>query len=281
MGLARLARIAGIKTDALAALNPELLKSRLSPEERRWPLKIPADQRARFLQRWSKMRPEVPSHRTYALRFGERLSDVAKRFNTSVKALERLNGLDDTTRLGPGFQLLVPDIPSKPPKLRDPVTVAVPDQEFTYSDRRRIFYRVAHGDRIQAIARFFRIHVDEIARWNSIDPDAKLRRGLILQLYVPQEADLTKALVYTPDEVQLYSVGSEAFFDFHEKQRDRVRIRYRVRPGDTLLTLAERFELSVGSIARINQFSRYTTLQPDQEIILYAPQKSQSQNSRR
>ena len=51
-------------------------------------------------------------------------------------------------------------------------------------------------------------------------------------------------------------MGSDAFFDYHEALRDRVRVRYRVRAGDTLSSLAERFDLSVGSIARINGFSR-------------------------
>ena len=38
-------------------------------------------------------------------------------------------------------------------------------------------------------------------------------------------------------------------------------------------SLAERFELSVGSIARINGFSRERTLAIDEEIILYVPTK--------
>ncbi|MEY4576340.1 MAG: hypothetical protein RL701_1043, partial [Pseudomonadota bacterium] len=48
-----------------------------------------------------------------------------------------------------------------------------------------------------------------------------------------------------------------------------VRKRYRVKPGDTLRSLAERFELSVGSLARINQFAREKKLEPDSEIIIY------------
>ena len=50
-----------------------------------------------------------------------------------------------------------------------------------------------------------------------------------------------------------------------------MRVRYRVKDGDTLRSLSKRFDLSVGSIARINGFSRYTKLQPDNRVILYVP----------
>jgi LysM repeat protein len=56
-----------------------------------------------------------------------------------------------------------------------------------------------------------------------------------------------------------------------------VRIRYRIQPGDTLSSLAERYELSVGSIARINGFSQKKTLQAGAEIILYVPSKDAPQ----
>ncbi|HEX2678285.1 MAG TPA: LysM peptidoglycan-binding domain-containing protein, partial [Polyangiales bacterium] len=113
---------------------------------------------------------------------------------------------------------------------------------------------------------------DEIRMWNQITADAKLQRGMYLQLFVPTEKDLTHAVVLTPDEVRTLVVGSEEFFDFHETQNNRVRVRYRVKAGDTLRSLAEKFDLSVGSIARINQFSRDKKLEPDTEIIVYVPE---------
>jgi membrane-bound lytic murein transglycosylase D len=134
-----------------------------------------------------------------------------------------------------------------------------------------VFYRVVQGDRIDEIARFFHVTADEVRHWNRVAPDAKLQRGMFLQLYVPREAELNQTLVLAPNEVRTLVVGSEEFFNFHETQQNRVRMRYKVKPGDTLRSLAERFELSVGSIARINQFDREKKLVADSEIIIYAP----------
>jgi membrane-bound lytic murein transglycosylase D len=148
-----------------------------------------------------------------------------------------------------------------------------------YVDRHRIFYRVADGDELAEIARFFRVTSDELRMWNRIAMDAKLQRGMYLQLFVPADAELTQALVLAPNQVRMLVVGSEEFFAFHEGQQNRVRLRYRVRAGDTLRSLAERFELSVGSIARINQFGRDKKLEPDSEIIIYVPDQSSKHNA--
>jgi hypothetical protein len=85
--------------------------------------------------------------------------------------------------------------------------------------------------------------------------------------------DLTRAVYLTPESVRPLVVGSDAFFDYHEAMRDRVRVRYRVRAGDSMSSLAERYDLSIGSIARINGFSRDKDLRADSEIILYVPSK--------
>jgi membrane-bound lytic murein transglycosylase D len=274
VGLFRVARAVGMTTDELSALNPDIKRGRVPPDAREWQVRIPADRRARFLQRWEKYRPKTSSHRKYVVRFGERLPEVARAFRTSEKALRKLNELDDGEKVGPGFELLVPDVE---PRLAsgedDASTLGVPDRSFVYQDRKRVFYRVASHDTLEEIARFFRVSVDEILKWNGITRDAALVRGLFLQLFVPYGVDLTRAVVITPEEARVLVVGSEEFFDFHEAQRDRVRIRYRIRPGDTLQGLAGRFELSVGSIARINRFSRYSDLEPDREIIIYAPRE--------
>jgi hypothetical protein len=94
---------------------------------------------------------------------------------------------------------------------------------------------------------------------------------MFLQLFVPADAELAQTVVLTPNQVRTLVVGSEEFFNFHESQQNRVRVRYRIKPGDTLRSVAEHFELSIGSIARINQFGRDKKLEPDSEIIVYVP----------
>jgi membrane-bound lytic murein transglycosylase D len=211
-------------------------------------------------------------HRQHVLRLGERISDVAEAYSTTSAKLLKLNDLPDGAEPRPGDKLIVPDVdPVVRPLAVEPPVVGVPADTFVYVDRRRVFYRVVQNDNVEEIARFFHVSADEVRLWNRVASDAKLQRGMFLQLYVPNGAELTQTLVLAPHEVRTLVVGSEEFFNFHEGQQNRVRMRYKVKPGDTLRSLSERFDLSVGSIARINQFDREKKLIADSEIIIYAP----------
>lgn len=272
VSLAKIAKAAGMEVSALARLNPELKKSRLPPDVKLWPVRLPKERAARFREKWASTGPLLPPHRLHVLRLGERVADVAELYGTTAAKLLKLNDLPDRSEPRPGDKLIVPDVePIERPRAVEPMVVGVPAETFVYADRKRVFYRVVHGDKLDEIARFFRVTPDEICRWNRVASDAKLQRGMFLQLYVPRDTELNQTLVLAPNEVRTLVVGSEEFFNFHETQQNRVRMRYKVKPGDTLRSLAERFELSVGSIARINQFDREKKLVADSEIIIYAP----------
>jgi membrane-bound lytic murein transglycosylase D len=257
----------------MAALNPELSRKRVPPDVKEWTVRIPAESAERFTRRYPELQSDA-THGTHVLRFGERLKDVAEMYGTTERKLRALNDLSDGEPVRPGVRLRVPDVQQEPPaETTEPEVVGVPDQVFNYDGRRNVFYRVQSGDSPASIASFFRVSLDELRTWNAISTDSRLHAGMTLQLFVPESVDLERALYLPAEKVRPLVVGSDEFFDYHEALRDRVRVRYRVRPGDTLTSLAERFDLSIGSIARINGFSRDKTLQADSEIILYVPSK--------
>lgn len=271
--LGRVARAAGLEVEVIEELNPSLRRGRVPPGPARH-VRIPADRQDRFARSWTRMQPRHPAHRPYVVRFGETLDEVARRFRTTASALRTLNELADDEDVAAGLELMVPAVePAEAPRPEEPPVVAVPAETFSYPDRRRVFYRVGRSDAIEEIAEFFRVGVDEVRRWNHVDPGASLQEGMILQLFVPREVDLGRAVVLSEDEVRVLVVGSDEFFDYHEAQQGRVRFRYTVQPGDTLASIGERFDLSVGSIARINRFPRDTLLRVGQEIIIYAPRE--------
>ena len=273
VGLGRLASAAGLTADALAALNPELVKKRIPPDVKSWKLRIPSDRVERFSKRWPQVAAETSTHATHVLRFGERVKDVAQMYGTTEAKLRALNTLEDGAEVLPGMRLLVPDVQPEALPVPDDLVVGVPERVFSYADRKQLFYRVQNGDTPQRVADAFGVTLDELRQWNSVAIDAALQSGMTLQLYVRKSRDLSKVVYVPPERVRTLVVGSDKFFDYHEAERDRVRVRYRCRNGDTMGSLAERFELSVGSIARINGFSRERTLAIDEEIILYVPTK--------
>jgi membrane-bound lytic murein transglycosylase D len=200
---------------------------------------------------------------------GEDLATIAHRFRTTEAALRELNDLTEADEVRPGFDLMVPAVPPREVRFESPPVVVVPARTFAYEGRRRIFYRVTRGDRLPEIARFFGVSVADVRQWNEVDPRATLQDGLFLQLFVPEHFDTSRAVVLTPDEVRILVMGSEEFYEHHVRQEGRVRLRYRVRAGDTLSTIANRFGISVGSVCRINVMPRDAVLAIGQELIVY------------
>lgn len=267
--LGRLARAVGTSIDKLAELNPELQRQRLPPDVLQWDLHIPKGAAHVFERRWRAHQPARPPHREHRLRLGERLEDVAAAYDTTEPRLRALNGLQKDEDVERGHLLKVPDVEPIPLSQEGTIVVGVPRTNFKYPGRKRIFYRAIDGDTIDDIADALNLSPDEITRWNDLSNEAVLMEGMYVQLFVSQNTDLNHVVWLAEDQVEVVQVGTEAFFNSYEERQNRRRIRYRVRQGDTLESLSQRFGLSVGSIARINRFSRYENPAPNTEIILY------------
>jgi membrane-bound lytic murein transglycosylase D len=266
--LPQIARAAGATTEAVAELNPSLGRNRVPPGEER-SVRIPAGSAERFALAWSRTRPQNPAHRPYVVRFGETLASIAQRFRTTEGALRTLNELDDDQPTGPGFRLMVPAVAPRESDTGGRPVVAVPENLAPPPGRTRVFYRTTGGETANEVASFFRVTVDDLQRWNHVDVRAPLTQGLVLQLFVPADVDLQRARILDDDDVRVMVVGSDEFFDHHETSQGRVRFHYTLREGDTLTAIAGRFELSVGSLCRINRFSRDTTLRAGETILVY------------
>jgi membrane-bound lytic murein transglycosylase D len=267
--LAEIAAAAGISLEQLRAYNPHLKQSRTPPGED-VQVYVPREQQVQFAQNWAE-RKGVHGLLPYTVRLGEGLEDLAKRADCSVDVLRELNALALDEKVKPGFTLFVPTRATPSKDLAEPLIATVPAREFAYPGRRRVFYRVGIEDDASKLAQFFAVTPDELMSWNSLSPGAALQPGMLLQLFVAPEVDLTHAVVYEPNEVRILPLGSDEFFAYHEAQRGRVRVRYRVQAADTLTGLGQRFDLTPGSLGRINQFASDRELRAGDTLILYVP----------
>lgn len=264
-----IARAAGVAPADIANANPELLRSRTPAGDTRSHVRIPSSSLAAFQRAWPRAEARRAAQRPYRLRFGETLADVAESFGTTEAALRRLNELPERGAVASEFTLLVPNTDATRPPRNRPV-VTVPATRFQHPGRSRVFYRVIDGDSCRAIARFFGVSLDDVRRWNGIDPNAAVHRGMVLQLFVPNAFDLTRAVTLAESEVRILTVGSPEFYEHHETERGRVRSMYRVREGDTLESIARRFELSTTALTRINRMTERTSLAAGREIVVFA-----------
>jgi peptidoglycan lytic transglycosylase D len=273
-----LARAAGCTRDEIAALNPQLLHGRTPPVPGIFLVRVPAGKRATFEASLPRLRPELRRFTRYVPRFGDTLDLIAHRYRTSRRTLAELNGLAEDAGARPDLVLVVPAVQqlAPDPTPDEPPVATVPAQRFTYAGRRRVFYTVVTGDTAAGVATFFGVSGQELRQWNTIEPAARLQPGMVLQLFVPSRVDLSRAVVMTERQVRVLVQGTDEFFEYHEELRGRHRIRYVVREGDTLQSIGQRFDLSVGSLARINRIDRDLVLEPGRTVIVYAPQGAEA-----
>ncbi len=271
VSLRALARAAGMPLEELRRLNAALRRGRTPPGDARWTLWLPAHREEGFRTRWARMRPSLPALRTYAVRFGETLEAVARRFGTTTAKLRKLNEIprDEAAQVGLGTVLLVPDVPPRPRSETERPLVPVPADVEGPEGHRRVFYRVVRGDSLAEVARFFGLAASDLLKWNHLDPRARLVPGMVLQLFVPPEVDLSRALVWKEGEVEALVVDGERFHERVQQLAGRRRIHHTVRKGETLSGIARRYGLRLADLARINRVSPREHLREGQRIVVY------------
>lgn len=273
------ANAAGADPDAVAALNPQY------PIGRTPPLPAGSDAHATYIVRVpagtglsaAKSVPGLAQREDkldrHVVRWGESVEDIAATWHTTRSSLLSLNGFRPGEQVRPGTVLLVPARTAGAPTRSDvsqakPVVV-VPAENFSYPDRRRIFYGVVAGDTPREIANALSVSPGDLCRWNAIDTSAALHDGMVLQAFVPKAAKFSHALVTEEENARVLAVGSPEFFEHFETLKGRKRIEVVVGEKETWRGLSKRYGLSLGMLERINHRSRSSTLAPGDKVIVY------------
>lgn len=104
------AKLAELPLSEFIALNPAHHRPLIRGDQDHQ-LVLPTEKVQTFLsnlRRHEAQEKPLATWRTHRLKEGEKLDKVASRFNVSVARLKQLNGITNRTKIGPGFNLLVP-----------------------------------------------------------------------------------------------------------------------------------------------------------------------------
>ncbi|HEU5061156.1 MAG TPA: transglycosylase SLT domain-containing protein [Kofleriaceae bacterium] len=290
VGLAVIAKAAGVDTRAVEELNPHLRQKRTPPGFKSFAVRIPRGRRDQFAVRFPQLRGEWDTHDAYLVRHGERFEDVATTHGLTVKKLRELNGMEGDREVEGGTVLVVPRLSEAEKQANraraeeslyaagepegkpgDKLLVAVPDPDFKVAGKQRLFYRVVAGDSLTRIARVFGVDRGALATWNGLDPEAKLQARMVLQIWVEKgfkPADRALALL-DPDRVQLVETGSVDHIQVAEKKLGRERITYTARKRESYEQIGKKYGLSARDVARINRKPYDTVLAPGETCVIY------------
>ncbi len=190
---------------------------------------------------------------TYIVQRGDTLYGIARKYNTTVDAIKRLNQLtSDTLSVG---QIL-----------------KIPKEE----EEEEIIYVVQRGDTLYGIAREYNTTVDAIKRLNQLTSDT-LSVGQILQIPKEEEEEEITYIVQRGDTLygiaKKYNTTVAAIQRLNKLVSNTLRIgqilqipspsnstfiSYIVNRGDTLYGIAREYNTTVDAIQRLNQLTSNT-----------------------
>lgn len=270
--LSAIAHEAQVAESVLRELNPALLRSRTPPPNARMPFVLHVPQGRGAAVRTVIAGIEIPATRSYVMRHGETLDEVATRFGTHSPQVLALSGLTDDRGVRPGTMLLVPD--------RAPVTQAVlmpPTVPFDAAlaalippeGAHRVWLRVSSGDALANVARALAVPTDDLARWNNLDIHARVHSEMWLQAFVQSAPDDT-ARTFAESEVTLDDRAADPFYDRAVAAAGQVRLRLTAAADDTFASLAARYGTTPARLERINRRGQRDPLTLGDTVVVYA-----------
>ncbi len=158
------AELAEMPVDELIALNPAYNRPVISGAQT---LVLPADRVETFQANLESHDKPLVSWQSYTLKSGDRLDRLAVHHGITLARLKLVNGITPRTRVSPGHQLILPIKGTKagveplPAVFRPPV---LPEPR-----GRKIVHIVKSGETLFAIARRYRVRVEDLRVWNRID----------------------------------------------------------------------------------------------------------------
>ena len=246
--LAVAAQLAGLNMDELYTLNPGFNRWATDPAGPHR-LLVPLAKEQTFREKLAGLPPEQRMNwQNHVVKKGDTLGRIAARHRTSVSALKNINKLRSNT-IHQGDSLRVP-VPKQ--ALRH-YTLSVDGRRLhglkDTGDGKKFVYTIKRGDTLWDIGRKYGVSVKQLAGWNGISPRKILRPGQKLDLWFADDGNKAVAGTEPPPSKD----------PFH----------YTVKRGDSLSSIAKKFNVTVNQLLAWNNLRKNKYIYPNQKITVY------------
>lgn len=258
------AKLANVPLNEFVSLNPAYNKPVVRSDSPRQ-LLLPVDKADVFASNLESYDRPLVSWQVYPAQKGEHADAIARKFGVTVAWLQQHNDLKlaKKGRLAASQALMVPlkGNPDTAFAAADSMDApAAPDMRKKDANGVQPAITVRKGDTLFSLARQHGVSVADIKRWNQLRSDEV---GIGRQLVVTA-ADTVQPEKPASKQKQDESAGRAA-----KSSAAKVK-HYTVKRGDTLYSIARKFEVDVEDIQRWNAMKRHSTIQPGTRLTLRA-----------
>jgi len=247
--LAQAATMAGIGIDELYRLNPGFNRWATAPAGPHR-LLVPVTREASFTEEIAQLPPTERMHwQRYKVKTGDSLLLLAKRFNTGADTIRQINNINGNL-IRAGQSLMIPMASENGPHYSlsaDQRLQTIHKKRTGGSNSQQVFHRVNEGESLWTISRQYKVTVAKLAHWNGIAPKDTLRPGQKLSVWTKEPTTSLPG----------------------QRKAVTKKIGYKVRNGDSLARIANKFNVRINDIAKWNKVSKAKYLQPGQKLTLY------------
>jgi membrane-bound lytic murein transglycosylase D len=222
--LEAVAKCAGVSTELVEELNPELIKG--ATPGGAYQIKLPKGTARKFETAFAALSPsERLMTVRHTVRRGESIGRIARRYGVSVREILAANDLRSASSVKRGMSLVIPT---------GGATRQLASFEAAREEGKPIGkaarHRVERGETLGLIAQSYGVSVSDIKRWNRLKRDS-IRAGQTLKIY-----------------------GAEPLASEREGQPRKTKgeLTYTIRRGDSWWKIAQRYGTSINELRAWN-----------------------------
>ncbi len=242
-----IAQACEVAIEEIKDLNPELSRWCTPPHFPDYEIKIPFGKKELFLKNFE---PHYSGERfqfkTHLVKKGESLAKIARLYRVDLEPILEINRLNKKSRLSIGMDLLIP-LPKAQETKPASTAMKKPNGMEQNSKPIETIYTIKKGDTLWSIANEMGVNIGALSRWNNLYPEKKLMPGDKLKIRMTKTADPL-------DEPHGKRVGKE--------------IIYVVKEGDTLWSIAKKFNLTISEIKTWNHLNESDRIYPEDRLKL-------------
>jgi len=231
-----IARVSGISSTVLKEYNPELRRWMTPPETDSYVLRVPVGKGEGLAKKLAEL-PDVeskPRWVTHAVRRGQTLSYIARKYGTSVSALIAANNIRNRNQIKVGQVLRIP-------------TSHYYASATVSSDQGLITHTVRRGETLSEIGKKYGVGISKIRSLNNLYGKRYIYPGQ--RLKIPVKKSPANQYTSTPS--------------------GKTKIVHVVKKGETLSEIAEAYNVGLSRIRAWNNLYGRRFIYPGQKIVIY------------
>ncbi|MFZ3210455.1 MAG: LysM peptidoglycan-binding domain-containing protein [Terriglobales bacterium] len=242
-------------TDASLAtlqdLNPSLLRM-TTPKDGGFDLKLPRGTKDKYLNRVAAIPVDKRVWwRYHKVASGDTLASIGHKYHTTASAIATANDLRASDTLQPDSRLIIPIAPGKG------------GAENTVAFSKKILhYRVRKGDTVLTVADDFGVPAERLRQWNHLHGN-QLPPGRVLLIRrviaEPESTEARKGAAHGGITAAKLKSGNNL--------NSSSRRVHKVKPGETLASIAAEYKTTVGQLQRNNKLAS-VTIHPGETLVI-------------